>query len=258
MHHSHIDKFAYQDSPAHRLDARIKFLAMVLFTALVISLPPHSIVIISLYAIGPFSILVIGKIPLRFVFKHIIAISPFIIVLALSCPFYDRAVISVSFGPLSWQITQGWLRCFNILAKFSVTMMCIIGLVSTTRFTDLLAGLGKLGMPRIIIAQLGLLYRYIFVVIDKAQHMLVSRKARSLHYLGFRNEIKTASAMIGSLFIRSINTAENISISMQGRGFEQKWRSLSQNHIGKSEYFFIAITFIYVLVLEIFAKQLFV
>ncbi|MBN1796186.1 MAG: cobalt ECF transporter T component CbiQ [Sedimentisphaerales bacterium] len=254
MHHAHIDKFAYQDSPVHRLDARVKFIVMVIFMAFVISLPPNSVVILSLYAIGPFAVLVSGRIPLRFVFKQIIIVSPFILVLALSCPFYDRTPVSVSFGPLSWQITAGWLRCCNILAKFTVTMMCIIALVSTTRFTNLLEGLGKLGIPKILTAQLGLLYRYIFVVIDKAQHMLLSRRARSSNYLGFRNELKTASAMIGSLFIRSIDTAENISIAMQGRGFNQKWRSLSQMHTGWADYLFIVLSAIYILALELFAK----
>ena len=86
MHHAHIDKFAYQDSVIHRLDSRVKFIALVLYTAVVISLPRHSIVLLSIYAVGPFTVLVLGAIPLRFVFKQILLVSPFIIVLALTCP----------------------------------------------------------------------------------------------------------------------------------------------------------------------------
>lgn len=258
MHHAHIDKFAYQDSPIHSLDSRIKFLATVLFTIVIIALPRNSIIITSLYAVGPFAVLVLGGIPLRFVFKHILLVSPFIIVLALTCPFYDRTAVSVSLGPFSWNTTNGWLRFGSILSKFTVTMMCMIALVSTTRFTNLLAGLQKLHMPRILVLQLGLLYRYIFVIIDKAQHILLARRARYLCYRGFGNEVQTASAMIGSLFIRSIDTAENISIAMQARGFSKDWHSLCKLKMGNRDLIFIFIAACYIVCLEFILKPIFV
>ena len=71
MHHAHIDKFAYQDSVIHRLDSRVKFLVVLVFTAVVISLPRTSLSILVCFAVGPFTLLVLGKIPLKFVFKQI-------------------------------------------------------------------------------------------------------------------------------------------------------------------------------------------
>ena len=110
MHHSHIDKFAYQDSPIHRLDSRVKFLIVVIFTAFVLSLPPASFSVLVCYAVGPFTVLVLGKIPLRFAFKQILFVSPFILVLALSCPFYDRTPAAVAFGPIIWDNKQSLLK----------------------------------------------------------------------------------------------------------------------------------------------------
>ena len=120
MHHAHIDKFAYQDSPVHRLDSRVKFIAVLIFTAVVISLPRTSVSILACYAIGPFTILVWAKIPLRFVFKQILLVSPFVLILALSCPLYDRTPYTIAFGPFLWASTTGWMRCFTILGKFIV------------------------------------------------------------------------------------------------------------------------------------------
>ena len=76
MHHAHIDKFAYQDSPIHRLDSRVKFIAVLVFTVVVISLPRTSFSILVCYAIGPFAILVLAKIPLRFTLKHTLLSGP--------------------------------------------------------------------------------------------------------------------------------------------------------------------------------------
>lgn len=254
MHHAHIDKFAYQDSVIHRLDSRVKFIVVLVFTAVVISLPRTSLSITVCYAVWPFAILVLGGIPLGFVFRKIILVSPFVLVLALSCPLYDRTPLAVAFGPFVWRGTHGWMRCFTILGKFVVTMLALIGLVSTTRFNDLLAGLQKLGVPKLLVIQLGFLYRYIFVLIDRAHHILQARAGRKLRSLGFKRELITASAMVGSLFIRSIDTAEHINIAMQGRGFDGKWRSISKLQIRRADLLFALAALFFILVLYVFVR----
>ena len=249
MHHAHIDKFAYQDSPIHRLDSRAKFLIVLIFTAVVLSLPRTSLSILACYAVGPFTILVLGRIPLKFVFKQVLLVSPFILVLALSCPFYDKESVSVAFGPFVWQISVGWLRCFSILGKFIVTMLALIGLVSTTKFADLLGAMQKLAVPRLLTIQLGFLYRYIFVLIDRAHKILRARAGRKLKSLGFKEELRTASCMVGSLFVRSIDTAEQINIAMHSRGFEGKWRSLSDQRFQRGDFIFVLVFTVLMMVL---------
>jgi len=245
MHHAYIDKFAYQDSPVHRLDSRVKFIVVLIFTAVVISLPRASLSILVCYAVGPFAVLVLGKIPLRFVFKHILIVSPFILVLALSCPLYDKTPVTIAFGPFSWHSSLGWMRCFTILGKFVVTMSALIALVSTTRFGDLLLGLQRLGLPKLLIIQLAFLYRYIFVLIDIAHHILRARAGRKLRNLSFNKELKIVAAMLGSLFIRSVDIAQRVNIAMHARGFDGNWRSLSKLRIRRADLLFalVAVSF---------------
>ena len=240
MHHSYIDKFAYQDSPLHRLDGRVKFLVVLVFTAVVISLPRTSVSILFCFAVGPFAMLVIGRVPLRFAFKHVLLVSPFILVLAVTFPFYDRTPVTVAFGPLVWETTLGWMRCFAILGKFIVTVLALIALVSTTRFSDLLSGLQRLGVPRLLVIQLGFLYRYIFVLIDSAHHILRARSARAIGRPGFGTELKVAAGMLGSLFIRSLDTAEHINVAMHARGFDGNWRTLARGRIRTADCVFAA------------------
>lgn len=133
-------------------------------------------------------------------------------------------------------------------------MLALIGLVSTTRFNDLLAGLQRLGVPRLLIIQLGFLYRYIFVLIDRAHHILRARAGRRLRNLGFRAELRTAGAMLGSLFIRSIDTAEHINIAMQSRGFDGRWRTLSSLRVRRCDLLFALIASSFILGLYIFVR----
>lgn len=249
MHHARIDKLASQDTIMHELDPRVKLIAAVAFSVYVLSIPGTMVSFLSCCAIGPFAVLVIGKVPLKFVFKQILIVSPFIVVLAMTSLFYDKSAITVSFGPAQWQTTTGVLRCISIVLKFIITMMVLIGLTGTTRFGKLLSGLGRLGVPRMLVMQISFVYRFIFLLIDRAHHILMARAARKTAYMGFRMETKTAAAMVGSLFLGSIDTAEKVNTAMQARGFDGRFWNLKQTKFGVSEAAFLAIVLAYIVIL---------
>jgi cobalt/nickel transport system permease protein len=251
MHHAHIDKFAYEDSPIHRLDSRVKLLAVAVFSVFVLAAGRYSVSALACYAVGPFVMLVIGRIPLRFVFKHILTVSPFVLVLAASCPLYNREPMDVAFGPLSWTMSRGWVQFANIFGKFVVTMAALIALVCTTRFAALLTGMEKMGMPRLLVDQLGFLYRYIFVLVDKAHHLLRARGSRKLRNLGFAREVRTAGAMIGTLFILSLESSERINIAMHARGFDGEFRTINKLQIRGHDYIFAAAVVVFLAAMKL-------
>jgi cobalt/nickel transport system permease protein len=255
MHHAHIDKFAYLDSPIHRLDSRVKLLAVAVFTVCVLAVPRYTVSMLACYAIGPFVMLVIGHIPLRFVLRHIVTVSPFVLLLAASCPLYNTEPMDIEFGPLIWTISKGWVQFANITGKFVVTMAALIAMICTTRFSDLLCGMERMGMPRVLANQLAFLYRYIFVLIDKAHHLLRARSSRKLRNLGFAKETRTAGAMIGTLFILSLESSERINIAMQARGFDGEFRTMNKLQIKNNDYVFAAIAVIFLLGIGIWHLQ---
>ena len=255
MHHAHIDKFAYSDSPIHRLDSRVKLLAVAAFTVCVLAVPRYSVSVLACCAIGPFAMLVIGHIPLRFVLRHILTVSPFILVLAASCPLYNTEPTAIEFGPLNWTISKGWVAFANITGKFIVTMAALIAMICTTRFADLLCGMERMGMPQALANQLAFLYRYIFVLIDKAHHLLRARASRKLRNLGFAKEARTAGAMIGTLFILSLESSERINIAMQARGFDGEFRTINKLQIKNNDYIFGMIAALFLVAMTIINYQ---
>ena len=242
MHHAHIDKLAYHDSPIHRLDARVKLVAVAVFTLTVISVSKYSLSILACCAVGPFAMLIIGQIPMRFVLKHLVITSPFVAALALSCIYYNKVPADITFGPWRWSTTAGVIQFFNILAKFAITVCSLMALICTTKFADLLAAMQLLKVPQVLTVQLGFLYRYIFVLIDRVHHIILARNARTIRNLGFRMETKVAAAMVGSLLVSTIETSEKINVAMLSRGFDGRFRSLICLRLQKHDYVFIAIT----------------
>jgi cobalt/nickel transport system permease protein len=256
MHHSYLDKYADGESYFHRLDSRVKFLAAVIFTTAVLMSGLKTIAVLFCFAIGPFSVLVGAGIPLPFVFRRILIVSPFVLILALTCPFYDRQPETVAVGPYLFSISGGWLRCFAILGKFAVTMLTLFALVCTTRFADLLAGLGKMRCPEILVVQLGMLYRYLFVLVDRVHHILRARNTRKLRNLGFRQETAVAAAMTGALFIGSIETSQKIQTAMQARGFCGQFHSLRMMKMVLRDGYFITGVIVFIVLVQWVVKPL--
>jgi len=257
MHHAQIDRLSYRASPIHALDARVKLVCVLVFSVFVISLPATSVSILACYAVWPFALLVIAGIPIKFVLKHILIVSPFIAVLALSNLLYDKQIVIAAFGPWRWETTGGLLRCLSICGKFIITMSALVGLVATTRFSDLLAATSKLGVPHLLVVQMGFLYRYIFMLIDRAYHVLRARAGRKLRNLGFAGEIKSSAAIVGSIFIGSIDLAGRVNMAMQGRGFDGRFHRLTQMRITRADYLFASALALYLLALLLVGRMFF-
>lgn len=219
MHHAVIDRLSMQSTFLHRLDARAKLIAAMVFTIFVISLPGTSISILLVCGAGPFAMLTVSKVPFKLAGLQILCLSPFVAVFAISMVFYDTSPVTVAFGPFEFSTTSGVLRCGAILGKFSITMTTLIVLSATTRFSDIIGVFSWMRLPRILIMQIALLHRYLFIIIDRACSVGRSRAGRKLRNLGFKYELKAAVGMLGNIAAYSTDTACRVSMAMAARGF---------------------------------------
>ena len=246
MHHHYIDRFAYQESPIHRLDARAKILAVLAYSVVLISLPRYAIPS-AWYAVLPFAMLVWAGIPLRFVAKHTLIVSPFILCLVAFAPVFDRD--PMPFGG-RWMVAGGWVAAASILVRFVLGMGALIALASTTRFPDLLRGLRRLGVPHILVLQLQFLYRYLFLLLDQSMHMRQARAVRD----GGRGPLvwrwRAGAGQIGMLFIRTLDQADRTHMAMVARGYDGTIQVVRPARWRQYDWLFLAATILYVVVLR--------
>ena len=101
-------------------------------------------------------------------------------------------------------------------------MMC------TTRFALLLEAMRRLGMPQMIVMQLGFLYRYIFVLIDEAMRVRRARDFRGAALAPVGRRLAAVGGVIGTLFSARSTARERIHLAMAARGYHGEPHSLSQ------------------------------
>jgi cobalt/nickel transport system permease protein len=252
MHHAVMDRLSMQSTFLHQLDARTKLAAAMVFTVFVISLPQTSVSILLVCAAGPVAMLAVSKVPLKLASMQILCLSPFVAVFALSMIFYDTTPVKTAFGPFEFSVTAGVLRCAVILIKFAITMTTLIVLSATTRFSDILAALTWLRLPRILVMQIALLHRYIFIIIDRACNVLRARSGRKLRNLGVKYELKAAAGMLGNIAVHSTDTACRVSMAMAARGFTGRVEPFIKPKFGSNDLLFAICFALYVAALFIF------
>jgi cobalt/nickel transport system permease protein len=150
-------------------------------------------------------------------------------------------IATIPLGPLDLTISAEGLRRFlTIMAGSWLSVQVALLLAFTTPFHDLVDGLRELHVPRIIIAIISFMYRYIAVLTDEGSRMLRARDSRSAAGSGtsggsIRWRATVTGRMVGSLFLRAYERSERIYAAMQARGFEGEFRHLQARALHRSE-----------------------
>lgn len=140
---------------------------------------------------------------------------------------------TVALGPLVLTIGGEGLREFATIAlKSWVSVQAALLLAFTTPFHDLVEGLRRLRLPRIMVAIMSFMYRYLGVLTDEATRMLRARASRSADpgtgRAGGTLAWRAAGTghLVGSLFLRAYERSERVHAAMLARGFEGDIRHL--------------------------------
>ena len=137
---------------------------------------------------------------------------------------------TIDLGPLTLTISGEGLEQFTTIAlKSWVSVQAALLLSFTTPFHDLVDGLRELRLPRIMVAIISFMYRYLGVLGDEASRMNCAKASRSAEVEGrgggsLRWRAATTGHMVGSLFLRSYERSERIYAAMQARGFDGEFR----------------------------------
>ena len=111
------------------------------------------------------------------------------------------------------------------LAEQDVQMAGNIRLSQPDRFHDLMHGFERLRLPRLMVAIISLMYRYLAVLTDEASRMMRARAARSAALPGAKRpsvrwQASVVGNMVGALFLRSYERSERVYVAMQARGYD--------------------------------------
>ena len=229
-----LDPYRQGTSPIHRLDHRVR-VVMVLVFILVTALTPA----------GAFPVFILL---LAFMISaELLTDLGFIYFLKrslLALPFAFAALPLVFTTPQGFQFNPvGLERFISITLKSWISVQAAVLLAATTPFDQLLLALRSLHLPRLLVAVIGLMWRYLFVMVDEVVHLMRARTARSgAEHPGRRVggsllwRARVTGGMAGSLLLRSLDHSDRVYHAMLSRGYDGEVRSLPRKPLSPSDW----------------------
>jgi len=208
--------YVHEHSPFHHLPAHVKVVGTFLFTVLVATTPREHVLTFAGAAVALLVLARVARVPLRFLLPRLAVVAPFLIG-ALLLPFVASGPrVEVVGVPLA---VEGLWGGFGIAARALLGATASLLLVATTEVPDLLRGLERLRVPRLLTQIAAFMVRYLEVIVGE-----VSRQRRAMTARGYDPrwlwQLRPLTAGLGVLFVRSYERGERVHAAMRARGFD--------------------------------------
>jgi len=131
---------------------------------------------------------------------------------------------------------EGLAEGISIAGRIIAAISVMAVMVFSTPFTELLAALSWLRVPKAFIEILMYAYRYIFVLIEDAGVIYDAQKNR-LGYAAFNRRFSSFGVLVGSLILKAFEHSQNITVAMVQRGYDGNIPLFDQKPFRSSEVF---------------------
>lgn len=262
MHVSTFDRYLQRNSRVHQLDPRVKVL-ITLFFILSNALLPDGAWWAFLAAWG---LLLLGgwlaQLPPGYLFKRSFIALPFALA-AVTVLFTlpGTAVLTFPLGARIITISDtGLIRFTSIVMRSWLSVQGAIWLTATTQFPDLMHALRHLHVPRLLIAIISFMYRYLFVLADEAARLLRARAARSAAPVSGKSggsllwRAKVAGGMVGQLFLRSFERSERVYNAMLARGYHGQLLTMNPHVMMKGDWWGLGTAVILIILVQLTSR----
>ncbi len=230
-----FSEYFKKDYILSRIDARVKLL--VALTILIMVLSDKGFTLPLLVTLLCLFFCIKMRIPLRvFLLRFSEPIFMATIVLILKFFFsgndvmFSVNIIGIKLCGHKDGLMDGLMIVSRILG--AVSIVAIMGFC--TPFTEFIAGLSWLKVPKSFIEILMFAYRYIFVLLEDATVIYNAQKNR-LGYSNMRRGLSSFGILTGSLILKAFEHSHNITTAMVQRGYDGKLPILKHKPFKPSE-----------------------
>ncbi len=113
----------------------------------------------------------------------------------------------------------GMHQAAHLFFKSMGAVSCLYFLSLSTPLVDLLAVLRRLKVPKLIVELMGLIYRFIFVLLEAAETMHTAQSSR-LGYADLTSTYRSLAALVSTLFIRAYQRSNELYTALEARGYD--------------------------------------
>ncbi|MCV6545960.1 MAG: cobalt ECF transporter T component CbiQ [Cohaesibacter sp.] len=234
-----------------RLDPRVRIAALCAYAITLIQLSNISLLLVALAL--SFFLMSQARLPVVPTIKRVAMMDSFIIFMLMMLPFTmaGTPLFHVFGFPASY---EGVMKGIDILLKANAIVMANLALLSTLEPVTLGHALARLKVPAPLVHLLLFTVRYIEVLHEEYNRLLIAMKCRGFLPTNRWHCYKSFGYLVGMLLIRSFERSERIMQAMKCRGFNGQFHLLDDIAFERQDAVFVGfagLTMLTLLALEI-------
>jgi cobalt/nickel transport system permease protein len=134
-------------------------------------------------------------------------------------------LLRIGLGAFSLGISrQGVSGAGTLVLRVGVSVSLALLLLLTTPWPALLHGLRALRLPQALVLLLHMARRYIFLLLENAETLLLARRSRVMGRLPPSVGRRMTADMVATLLARSYHLSQEVHLAMEARGFRGEVR----------------------------------
>jgi cobalt/nickel transport system permease protein len=214
---ANAEHFSESRGALQRVDARVKVVCLLLLVVVVAECH-HLAVIGALFALALALAFFSGIAPAKLLKLVWMPVLLFTGTIALPAIVLTPGTPLLTLGGFAITV-QGLRGAAYLLCRAETAATLCALLVLTTPWPLVLKALRVLKCPTVLVAVLGMTYRYIFEILRAALDMLESRRSRTVGVLTPADNRRLAVSTAGVLLSKSFQLSGEVHMAMQSRGF---------------------------------------
>ncbi|MBQ0058835.1 MAG: cobalt ECF transporter T component CbiQ [Lachnospiraceae bacterium] len=244
---NHLDTLAEQNQWMNRRHPLVKLLLTLFYIILVVSFHKYDLMGLLAMMAYPLIVFNLSELSFRKSIYRLRYILPLVCIIGLVNPLFDKEMVLV----MGLVLRGGIISMITLILKGIFTVLAVYLLIATTTIEKICGALRLLHMPKIMVTQIMLTYRYIFLLLREVERLTTSYQLRAPGQKGIH--FKVWGSMVGMLLLRSIDRSEGVYNSMLLRGYDGNFNYVNRKMaMVQTDWIYLIFWLIILILLRIF------
>ncbi len=214
----HMDALAARDQWMNRIHPLVKFVVTISYIAAVVSFQKYDAAGLAGMVVYPIAGFMLSELSFSDSIKRLRLVLPLICFLGVLNPFFDKNYILVA----GMQMSAGILSMITLIMKGLFSVLASYILIATTSIDKLCYAFRLLRLPKPMVTQFMLTYRYVTVLLEEVNRITQAYALRAPKQKGIH--FRVCGSLTGQLLLRSMVRASNVYESMLLRGYNEDYQ----------------------------------
>lgn len=218
----HMDTLASRDQWVNQIHPLVKFILTIVYIALVVSFHKYDVAGVAGMVVYPTAVFILADLSFMDSLKRLRLVLPLVCFVGVLNPFLDQNYVLLD----GIKVSAGILSMITLIMKGVFSVLASYLLIATTSVDKLCYAFRILHLPRAVVTQFMLTYRYITVLLEEVDRITQAYMLRAPHQKGIH--FKAWGSLAGQLLLRSLDRAEEVYESMLLRGYQGDYQYMRE------------------------------